>query len=195
MKWFKKTQQAVKNISRKIAVNKVYTDKFGNDWFEYANVMQLPAKRAISAEVATRFADMNLTKANLQVLMNEMKKKANEGNIVELFTLLGEIEYRLNFIGEEETLMELACSYYLIGDEDETDMNDFYKQKKMEVFRKDNDAKNFFMEGAFRRTIRFSDMSDIDILAYLNQNAPNEKVLQQILQRLNSVDTLTTSII
>lgn len=191
MKWFKKTQQIVQNISRKIAVNKVYTDKFGNDWYEYANPLQIPAKRAISAEVATRFADMNLTKNNLQVLMNEMKKKANEGNIVELFTLLGEIEYRLNFIGEEETLLELACSYYLVGDEDETDMNDFYRQKKLDILKKDKDAKNFFMEGAFRRTIKYSTMSEIDIIDYLSQNGPNEKVLNQILQELKSVDTLT----
>jgi hypothetical protein len=192
MKWFKKTQQAVKQITRKIAVNKVYTDKYGNDWFEYANPMNIPAKRAISAEVATRFADMNLTKANLQILMNEMKKKANEGNIVDLFSLLGEIEYRLNFIGEEETLMELACAYYLIADEDETDMTDFYREKKMEIFRKDKDAKNFFMEGAFRRTIKYLDMSEVDILDYLNQNAPNAKVMEQILHGLKSGDILMT---
>ena len=92
MRWFKKTQQLVKNVGRKIAVTKVYTDKFGNDWYEYTNPMSIPAKRAIAAEVATRFADMNLTKANFLVLMNEMKKKANEGNIVDLFSILGEVD-------------------------------------------------------------------------------------------------------
>lgn len=191
MKWFKKTQQAVKSIGRKIALNKVYTDKFGNDWYEYANPLQIPAKRAIAAEVATRFADMNLTKANFKILIDEMKKKANEGNIVEVFALLNEIEYRMNFIGEEETLLELACAYYVMGDEDETDMTDFDREKKLEVFKKDKDAKNFFLEGAFRRTIKYSDMSETDILAYLNQNAPNEKQLNQILQELKSEGTLT----
>lgn len=184
MKWFKKTQQIVKEANRKIAVNKVYTDKFGNNWYEYANPLAMPAKRAIAAEVATRFAEMNLTKENLTLLMGEMKKKANEGNIVELFQLLGEIEYRLNFIGEEQTLIELACCYYLVGDEDETDMTDFFRQKKVEILKNDWEAKAFFLEGAFRRTIKYSDMSEIDILDYLNQNAPNEKVLDQILQEL-----------
>ena len=195
MGWFKKTQQIVKSASRKVAVNKVYTDKFGNDWFEYANPLQMPAKRAIAAEVATRFADMNLTRENLLLLMGEMKKKANEGNIVELFQILGEIEYRINFIGEEQTLMELACCYYLVGEEDEMDMTDFYRTKKMDIMNKDWDAKAFFLEGAFRRTIRYSDMSEIDILDYLNQNAPNEKMLNQLLQALKSEGTSMTSTI
>ena len=116
--------------------------------------------------------------------MNEMKKKANEGNIVDLFNILGEIEFRLNFIGEEQTLMELACCYYLIGDEDETDYSDIHKQRKLDVLKEDTEAKDFFIQGAFQRTIKYSDMSEIDILDYLNQNAPNEKVLDQILQEL-----------
>lgn len=193
MRWFKKTQQLVKNVGRKIAVTKVYTDKFGNDWYEYTNPMSIPAKRAIAAEVATRFADMNLTKANFLLLMGEMKKKANEGNIVDLFNILGEIEYRMNFIGEEETLMELACCYYLVGDEDETDMSDYYRQQKIDIFKRDKDAKNFFLEGAFRRTIKYSDMSEIDILDYLSQNAPNERQLNKLLQDLKLENTLMTS--
>lgn len=192
--WFKKQKQQKPLFTRKINVKEVYKDKFGNVWYEYVNPLQLPAKRTIAAEVATRFADMNLTKDNFLTLMAEMKKKANEGNIVELFGILNEIEFRLNFIGEEQTLMELACCYYLIGDEDETDFSDMYRDKKMEIFKLDSDAKDFFIQGAFKRTIKYSDMLETDILDYLVKNAPDAKKLNQLIQTLKSEGISMTSI-
>lgn len=197
MGWFKKKQrqEEKKEVVQqpppqtKIALNPVYKDKFGNQWYEYVNPLQLPAKRAIAAEVATRFADMNLTRDNLILLMNEMKKKANEGNIVELFNLLGEIEYRLTFLGEEETLKELAMCYYIIEGEDEADFTDLYRQKKLDVFRDDPDAKAFFIKGAFTHTINYSNMSEVDITEYLIQNVPNEKQLSDILLQLKLAST------
>ena len=195
--WFKKQkQQTTKEPIKKdrvLEVVKVYQDKFGNEWFEYVNPMQLPAKRAIAAEVATRFAEMNLTKENLITLMADMKKKANDGNIVDLFQLLAEIEFRLNFLGEETTLLELACCYYLINNEDETDFSDLYRNKKLEIFKLDGEAKAFFIQGAFRYTIKYSELSEIDILDYLKQNAPSEERLNLILQTLKSQNTLKTS--
>lgn len=185
MGWFKKKQRQIKS-ERKIALNPIYEDKFGNQWYEYANPLQLPAKRAIAAEVATRMAEMNLTKENFIVLLEEMKKKANEGNVVELFGLLNEIEFRLNFIGEEETLKELAICYYVIEGEDEADFTDLYREKKLEIFKLDSDAKAFFLQGAFSHTIKYSTMSEIDINEYLLQNAPNEKQLRDILLELKS---------
>jgi len=183
----KRKQQ--KQQQRKISVKKVFTDKFGNSWYEYTNALQLPAKRAIAAEVATRFAEMNLTKSNLKLLINEMKKKANDGNIVELFSLLAEIEYRLDFVGEEQTLMELACCYYLIDGEDESEFQDLYREKKMEIFKTDEGAKDFFITGAFQYTIKYSDMSETVIHDYLRMNVPNAEKLNRILQGLKYPNT------
>jgi len=186
-KLFKRKQQ--QQQQRKISVKKVFTDKFGNSWYEYTNPLQLPAKRAIAAEVATRFAEMNLTKSNLKLLINEMKKKANDGNIVELFSLLAEIEYRLDFVGEEQTLMELACCYYLIDGEDESEFQDLYREKKMEIFKTDEGAKDFFITGAFQYTIKYSDMSETVIHDYLRMNVPNAEKLNRILQGLKYLNT------
>ena len=196
MKWIwskKKEEDKPKSRERNTSMNKVYTDRFGNQWYEYTNPMQISAKRAIAAEVATRFADFNLTKENLLVLMEQMKKKANEGNIVELFQLLAEIEYRLQYVGEEETLRELACCYYVINDEDETDFTDKYRDIKLKVFKEDGAARDFFIQGAFQHTIRYSSMSEVDILDYLKANAPSEERLNQILRELKLEGTLMKS--
>lgn len=194
MKLFKrKQQQEIKEKERQIELKQVYTDKFGNKWYEYVNPMQLPAKRAIAAEVATRFAEMNLTKESMQNVFAEMKKNANSGDIISLFSLLNELEFRLNFIGEEQTLLELAACYFVMGGEDETDFTDIDKNKKMSVLKADSDAKAFFLKGAFGYTMKYSSMSEVDILDYLIANAPNEERLSQIMQERSSQNTSTIS--
>lgn len=191
---FRRKQKQRSKAERKIDVELIYEDKKGNKWYSYVNPMAIPAKRAIAAEVATRFAEMNLTKENLITLMAEMKKKANEGNIVDLFQLLAEIEFRLNFLGEEETLKELACCYFLLNDEDESDFSDVYKNMKLNLWKEDEESKYFFIQGAFTLTRRYSEMSEVDIHEYLMKNAPNAERLDQILQALKSMNTSTTSI-
>jgi hypothetical protein len=192
MFWNKQKKQTTIKRERQIAVNKIYTDKFGNDWFEYVNNLTIPARRTINAEVATRFAEMNLTKSELMILIDAMKKNANTGNIVELFSVLSEIEFRLNFIGEEKTLMELAVCYFIIDGEDETQFSDEWQNKKREILNADSDAKDFFLQKAFERTIQFGNTSETDIINFLRKaKAENEK-LNQYLQTLKLENTLMT---
>ena len=190
MNWFKRNKQQPNN-EPKIAIKHVYTDKSGLKWFEYENMLTIPAKRAIAAEIATRFADMNLTKEQLIRLFNEMKKNANEGNIVQLFHLMGEIEFRLNYIGEETTLLELASCYFLIQGEDETGFDEKYRQIKLDKFKTDSDCHDFFLQRAFEFTINYSNSSGTDILAYLKQTETDNAKLNQILQTLRLDDILT----
>lgn len=192
MKLFKRKQQIKEEPKRQLEMKKVYTDKAGNDWYEYANPLQLPAKRAIAAEVATRFAEMNLTKEMLMNVFTEMKKCANDGDIVTLFSLLNEVEFRLNFIGEEQTLMELASCYFVIGDEDETDFSEIAKKKKMDILQDDLDTRSFFIKGAFEYIMKYSSLSDVDILDYLKANAPNVERLNRLMQERLSRSTSTT---
>jgi hypothetical protein len=190
MNWFKRNKQQPNN-EPKIAIKHIYTDKSGLKWFEYENMLTIPAKRAIAAEIATRFADMNLTKEQLIRLFNEMKKNANEGNIVQLFHLMGEIEFRLNYIGEETTLLELASCYFLIQGEDETGFDEKYRQIKLDKFKTDSDCHDFFLQRAFEFTINYSNSSGTDILAYLKQTETDNAKLNQILQTL-SLDGILT---
>lgn len=166
--------------TRSVPMSQIYVDKFGNRWFEYSNPLDLPAKRAIAAEVATRFADLNLTRSVFLFLVGKMKEAANKGDIVELFRLLGEVEFRTGFLGEEETLIELALCYYVMEDEDETSLDSISRLKKIEVFKSDEDARSFFLRGAFTHTIKYSDMSEEDILEYLRTNGPEKERLDRL---------------
>lgn len=189
--FFKKSKtQNKKAVERKIALTKVYTDKFNNDWFEYTNPLSMPVKRTISAEVATRFAEMNLTKNEFQHLIGEMKKRANDGNIVELFAILNEVEFRLNYIGEEKTLIELALCYFVLGDEDETQMTDEAQERKRDILKNDSEARDFFLQKGFEHTIQYSNMSEKDIHEYLKTTKKEGEKLLNYLQTMKSENTL-----
>jgi hypothetical protein len=180
-KFLSKKKSEPSKRKREILLKEIYRDKEGRPWYEYANPLTLPAKRAIAAEVASRYADLNLTRKNLLLIISEMKKKANEGNIVEVFNLLSEIEYRTNFLAEEETLTELSLVYFVAGEEeDETNFSDIDRNRKVEIFKRDPEAKDFFLRKAWQYTIRYSDTSDVDILAYLKENLRDVERLSRL---------------
>jgi hypothetical protein len=184
----------ISTTGMKIPLERVFIDDDGDEWFQYANIMTIPARRAIAAEIATRFAEMNMTNESMTVFIDSMKKAANNGNIVELFHLLSEIEFRLTYIGEENTLIELAACYFVLNGEDESDFSDVWKAKKIEKIKSSGRSKDFFLERAFAFTTKFSELSANDIHVYLKANAPSNERFNQILHRLKSGDILTKSI-
>jgi len=189
MKWFKRKQQqnesvmveSVVKTGSEIPLRAVFIDKEGRNWYQFETPMTIPAKRSIAAEVATRMQEMNLTKETLLDLMAKMKDHANKGQIVELFALLNEIEFRMNFIAEEDTLINLAAAYFVIDGEDETDFSEVDKAKKIAYIKDNKEAFNFFVQRAFEYTTNYSNMSEIDIQEYLLQNAHNVERLKKHL--------------
>ena len=172
-------EPADQDQSPRIPLKHIYTDKFGNKWFEYEEPLLMPGRRVISAEVATRFSEMNMTADVLMNFIKLMKKHANSGDIVELFSLISEIEYRLQYVGEEQTMRDLACCYFLIEGEDERTMLEAYRKRKIKIFEEDEACKGFFLQRAYEHTEAFSNTSVHDINEYL-------KMIQLKIQSGNS---------
>lgn len=190
----RKQQQTVEPVQTvtgsKIPLNLVFTEQSGVKWYEYQNPMQMPARRAIAAEVATRFAQMNVTKDVLVEFITNMEQKANNGNIVELFHLLTELKFRLDYIGEEQTMLDLATCYFVLEGEDEGDFSEIWKQKKMERLRANGELKDFFVSRAFQLTTNYSELSNTDIHDYLKRNAQANQRFMNLLRRLKLENTL-----
>ena len=190
----RKQQQTVEPVQTvtgsKIPLNLVFTEQSGVKWYEYQNPMQMPARRAIAAEVATRFAQMNVTKDVLVEFITNMEQKANSGNIVELFHLLTELKFRLDYIGEEQTMLDLATCYFVLEGEDEGDFSEIWKQKKMERLRANGELKDFFVSRAFQLTTNYSELSNTDIHDYLKRNAQANQRFMNLLRRLKLENTL-----
>ena len=180
MKLLKKKKKKLKPDS-KHELLKIYTDKDGRDWFEFAEKMNVPAKRAIAAEVATRFAEMNLTKEKLTELIFKMKDHAENGKIVDLFAILNEIEFRLNFIGEEETLLEFASVYFMLPEEPADDVSETWTAKKKEILKNDSSAKAFFLSRAYLIITNYSQLSAKDFERYLKETTTHAQRITRFL--------------
>jgi len=164
-----KKKNEIKGVESQFETRKIFEDRFGNNWFEYTNKMNIPATRTLAAEVATRFADMNLTKAKMKDLISKIKGFANSGDIVQAFAILQEIEFRLDFIGEEETLLEFASIYFLIDGEPEI-LTESFQAKKKAALKDDAEARAFFLSRAFQIITNYSTLSETDFLKYLKAN-------------------------
>jgi hypothetical protein len=144
----------------------VYTDKKFNRWYIFRDFTMIHYTRLIAAETALRHTEFNLTKEQLLKLLHMMKAFGDAGQIVNMFGIIAELEQRIEYAAEEETLLQLACCYTVFNDE--PDLYDPSWQKtKLAVLKKDINAKNFFLQLAWQSTKKYSNMSDLDILEYL----------------------------
>jgi hypothetical protein len=185
MKLFRRKQQQPEleiTTGSKIPLKHVFTESGGVKWYEFENPLTMPAKRAIAAEVATRLAEMNITKDVMIQLIAKMKEHANEGDIVALFSILNEIEFRMNYAGEEETLIELAACYFVREGEDETTFDELQRRKKIEMLKSDSALFSFFVQRAFELTMNYSNISQTDIQDYLIRNAQNNEKLLRLIR-------------
>lgn len=178
---FRKKEKKEQKPSSEFELVPIFKDSEGRQWYEFANKMNVPAQRAIAAEVATRFADMNLTKDSLKELLIKSKDHANNGDIVQLFSILNEIEFRLDFIGEEQTLLEFAAIYFLIEDEDADKLSETWTNKKKEILKNDAEARGFFLSRAYLIITNYSELSGQDFTKYLKETKEHAERLNRFL--------------
>lgn len=145
----------------------VYKDKFGNRWYGFTNAARMPAVRSIYCEVATRQAEMNLTKEALESYIVKIENFMNQGEFVSCAHLFAELKARLTDACEEATLLALAGYYFVIEGEDPGTVVDSQIQRKRKIWEEDEACKAFFLLTSYRTTNKLSNISESDILAYL----------------------------
>jgi hypothetical protein len=98
-------------------------------------------------------------------------KTLNDGRkISDVGTLINELLSRLEFIAEENTLLELAAAYSVMGNEDPSDYSETIKKQKLAAFKEDRELADFFLTFAFGLTQKFSEHSNLNILDYFQRN-------------------------
>lgn len=145
----------------------VYTTRDGQKVYGYKNPMEMPAKRAFSAEIATKQASMNINREQLEGFLVAMETAGNAGQIVELFGYLHNLKERLTWACEEKTLENLANCYLVLEGENPDIVHPKWSERKKKIIKEDLEAKGFFLRYALLRTRDYSALSDKDILAYL----------------------------
>ena len=84
MNWFKRKQQQTENVKvesvvktgSQIPLNPIFKDELGRNWYEFQSAVTIPAKRAIAAEVATKFHSSQYLRAQkvLRVIIRQLAR-------------------------------------------------------------------------------------------------------------------------
>ena len=150
-------------------VDLIYTSNDGTKWYSCDNVTELPAARVLAAEANIRLGEANLTKEILLQYIAKLKQFANEGKIVDMFTLLNNLEQRTMLITEEKTLKTIAATIFVIEGEDISKMTKYWFDKKMEILDKDEECAGFFLQRAFALLQKSTELYEANVRTYLKE--------------------------
>jgi hypothetical protein len=156
-----------------------YTDKLGNKYYGFIDPEAMPKKRIVACERATRFAEMYISERTLKKSFEAMIAAGNKGDLVTMCSILKECQYRLEFLGESESLLEVAACYFLFENEDPYELFPSDIQKKMELWEHDKMATNFFLSMVIPLMKSYSTKSPAEIQAYL-ESSQHEEVASRL---------------
>ncbi len=155
----------------------------GKEFYSHLNPMEISPVRGIAIERARRFLDMNIREMELKKLIKQIKAEAGAGDIVKAFSIVQEIEYRLDFICEETSIFEFVSIYYFLKDEDPKVYNAAITEKKMKMFAEDEKLSSFFLHIGLILIDRFMKLPEVDLRTYMEQNKVHAERIYRFISR------------
>lgn len=149
----------------------VFNNDKGTLIYSFKDVSMISAYRGVSAEKAKRFAGMAITKEELGRLLGKALSGLNskQPDIGQLISIVHEVNWRLQHICEENSLLELAYIYLLLEGEDDEHPSDEWNKKKAELVKQNLDIRGFFLRTALQLASSFSQKPGVDLLTYLEE--------------------------
>lgn len=171
-----------------------YTDKKGNKWFGLVNPLNdLVPARGIAGSRAERYVGLMISEKELELALDEQIKAFNAMDIVKAASIAQDLKHRRKFLVEEKSTLDLAGIYFFLNDEDITTYSEIEAEKKRVIWEDDAECRGFFLHMGFNLTKKFRDMSEKDLLEFMEQARPiADRLLQHIptaIQRLNNTST------
>lgn len=166
---FRKYRDEYKSAESKMEC--VYTAKDGTRVYKYKNVLNMPPRRAIRAEVATRMSKLCMTEKMFDEYTRAMTVACNKNDLKQVGYLIGRMEERRTLPAEQNTLEALADSFLLLEGENPMSTSEYWFKKKKALWAADEDCHAFFLHTALRLTRSIDDLSPIDTLRFLQNQA------------------------
>lgn len=169
--------------SKNQSLTLAYTSANGTEFYALVNVLEISALRGLSAEKAKRFMELNITERSLKALIEEYKIAAKENDVNKFHSIIYEIGYRLEFLCEENSILDLACIYFFLKDEDPEIPSEAFNKRKQNIFKDDLICRGFFLQIGLSLCKKFSEKQEKDMVDYLEDNkALSERIMRFIAE-------------
>lgn len=134
----------------KCKTEKVYTDREGNSWWGFTDLMALPYTRSFAATKIASLYSLGFTKDDIANHISSMKFILKAGNDSEkyekAYANLLDFEAKANNATDPvKQMSSLVCVYYLLGEEVIDSFDNSTQMKKMELLEADFEMHAFFL--------------------------------------------------
>lgn len=129
--------------------SKVYTDKQGNDWYAFDDLMNIPYTRQFAATKVISLYSLGLSKDDLNDHITGLKtilKSEGKEKYEKAFANVLDFEAKANNATDPiKQLSSLVCVYHMLGDELIDSFENSVQLRKLSLLECDPDAHAFFL--------------------------------------------------
>lgn len=134
----------------KCTTSKVYTDKEGNSWYSFDDLMTIPYTRNFAATKISSLYTLGLSKDDIDKHIAGLKtilKSTDNEKYEKAFALVLDFESKASNAADTiKQLSSLVCVYNMLNDEAIDSFEGNLQLKKMSILENDPDAHSFFLE-------------------------------------------------
>lgn len=147
-------------------------------YYKYLNEGELPLSRHLASETALREYELRMTRSYLTEQFGLMRADANSGELVTLFSRIDEIQKRMDDAAPDEILLKISAAYFFERNEPQ-----FYDatraKKKIEKWKKDPQALDFFLLQAWKR------IADLEVTSDMLTQTYSQETLKETPQKMD----------
>lgn len=133
----------------KCTTSKIYTDKEGNDWYQFDDLMTLPYTRSFAATKISSLYALGLSKDDLNSHISGLKtilKSDDKERYEKAYAIVLDFESKANAATDAiKQMSSLVCVYFTMNDEPIDSFENTLQIKKMSILEADPDAHAFFL--------------------------------------------------
>lgn len=168
----------------KCETKKVYTDKEGNSWYMFQDLMMMPYTRQFAATKISSLYALGLSKDDLFGFINTGKTlcKANDPEKYEkLYAQFLDFETKANNATDAiKQMSSLACVYFLLNGENIDSFDGALQGKKMAILEADSECHAFFLQLQISAIERYQQhLNLLSTIVSPNRNELSEAITQK----------------
>lgn len=140
--------------------SKLYTDKNGNNWYGFDNLMAIPYTRQFAATKISSLYALGLSKDDLNQHIEGLKKilkSEDKEKYEKAYSLVLDFESKANNATDAiRQMSSLVCVYYMLNDERIDSFEQSLQLHKMSLLENDPDAHAFFLNRQMQDIERYT---------------------------------------
>lgn len=166
----------------------------GKDYYRYKDNIDMRYGRYIYFATFTQSVETRMSLEVLNIYLDKLDSHLSGGkgqiNIGEAIIIIKQIKTRTKLIFDEEMAYNLASTIFFTDDERLDTYPMEINKKKIEAWRSSG-ALNFFMLEPVRQLLGLTNLSEADLITYLNKTRPIIEELKQAIRTASSNEQLT----